>query len=258
MPFHSHDISPLSDLVDLKSVVKEDPENPEHHNLEVELGIFETEVVVDKATIAVSLKQATLALDLEGLDVVERSKYGVDHVPSKLTSKISSETTLTTTVEKSKATEAIISGEVSAIVQSAKASGSRQVKESNAASALLKETREIQVDYYPVKAVGGDKWRITDVSGKPLDSTFLNYDKLCGLKPKAGRPNRMASTLSVVARQRDMNAMIVKDTRLLSRVGTNKEKVIGILVAKGLHEAVSEVEYEGLVTLSVSKAEHEG
>lgn len=257
MPFHSQNINPLSDLVDLKSVVKEDPNNPEQHSLEVELGIFESEVVVDQATIAVSLRQATLALDLEGLEVVERSKYGIDHVPSKLTSKAAAETVLQTTVETSRAAEAIVSGELTAIMQSAKASASRRVNESNTATASMKETRETQVDHYPVKAVGGDKWRITDVDGGALDRTFLNYDRLCGLKPKSGRPNRQATTLTVYARQRDMDASILKDGRFMSRVGANKERVIGILVAKGLHEAASAVEYEGVVTLSASKAEHE-
>jgi hypothetical protein len=44
----------------------------------------------------------------------------------------------------------------------------------------------------------------------------------------------------------------------MSRVGVNKEKVIRILVAKGLHEATSQIEYDGLVTFSVSTTEYEG
>ncbi|MEH2702860.1 MULTISPECIES: hypothetical protein [Rhizobium] len=258
MPFTTNDISPLSDLVDLKSTVAVDPENTDHQELLVELGIFKTDVAVDKATISVAIKQATLAMDLEGFDVVEKSKYGVDHVPSKMTSKTVTETSLEATVERSKATEAMVSGELSALIQGAKAGATRQVKETNAAKALMKQTNESLVDFYPVKAVGGDKWRITDSNSATLDRTFLNWDKLCGLKPKSGRPNRQATSLTVYARQRDMEVSVVADSKLIKRTNANKEKVIGILLAKGLHEAVAASDYSGVVIFSVSKADYEG
>lgn len=259
MPFFPNDSNPVPQIVELKSVVKESEEDPSTFDLQVELGIFQDEVTVDRATIAVSLKQASLSMDLEGLDVVERSKYGVDHMPSKLTMKATSESTVQTSVERTRAFEAIVSGELTPLTQSVKASGSRSGKQIDTAMATLKENRETQVDFYPVKAVGNDTWRITDSAGANLDRTYLNYDKLCGLRLKSARPNHVATSISVHAPQKHINAEIVRDGRpFMSRVGANKEKVIGILVAKGLHEATSKVEYDGLVTFSVSTAQYEG
>ncbi|MDX1216285.1 hypothetical protein GOL99_12145 [Sinorhizobium medicae] len=223
------------------------------------MGIFQDEVTVDRATITVSIKQASLSMDLEGLDVVEKSKYGIDHTPSKLTMKSTSESTVQTSVEKTRAFEAIVSGELTPLTQNLKASGSRSGKEVDTAVATLKENRETQIDFYPVKAVGNDTWRVTDAAGASLDRTYLNYDTLCGLRMKPAKPNHVATSLSVHAPQKHINAEIVRDGRtLMSRVGANKEKVIGILVAKGLHEASSRVEYNGLVTFSVSTTDYEG
>ncbi|KQQ72445.1 hypothetical protein ASF70_13015 [Rhizobium sp. Leaf321] len=259
MPFHPLHINPLPQLVGLKSQVTERPDEPSQFDLQVELGIFQDEVTVDRATIAVSLKQAILSLDIDGLEIIEKSKYGVDHAPSKLTVKMTSESTLQTTVENVKAREAIVAGEMSAITQSAKISASGSAKQTDTSVASLKENRETQSDYYPVKAIGNDAWRITDAAGANLDRTFLNFDVLCGVRMKSARPNQIATTLSLHASARNMNVEIIKDGRpLFNRVGANKEKVIGILVAKGLHEASSQVDYNGVVTFSVSKTEYEG
>lgn len=259
MPFFPNNTNPVADLVELKSVVKEPEEGSAEFELQVELGIFPGEVTVDKATIVVSIKEARLSMHLDGLEVVEKSKYGIDHMPSKLTMKSTSESTVQTSVENTKAFEAIVSGEFSALTQSVKASGSKSGKQVDTAMAVLKESREAQVDYFPVKAVGNDTWRITDAGGGSLDSTFLNYDKLCGIRFKAAKPNHVATQLSVYAIQRHINAEIVKDGRaFMTRVGADKEKVINILVAKGLHEATSKVEYDGVVTFSVSTTDYEG
>lgn len=259
MPFFPNDTNPLPQIVELKSVVKENGRDPTTFDLQVELGIFQDEVTVDRATIAVSLKQASLSMNLEGLDVVEKSKYGIDHTPSKLTTKATSESTVQTSVEKTRAFEAIVSGELTPLTQGVKASGTRSGKQVDTAMAILKENRETQIDFYPVKAVGNNTWRITDAAGANLDRTYLNYDTLCGLRMKSAKPNQVATSLSVHAPQKHINAEIVRDGRtLISRVGSNKEKVIGILVAKGLHEATSKVEYNGLITFSVSATEYEG
>lgn len=259
MPFYPNDTNPLPQIVGLKSVVKENGDDPTNFDLRVELGIFQDEVTVDRATIAVSLKQASLSMDLQGLDVVEKSKYGIDHMPSKMTTKTTSESTVQSSVEKTRAFEAIVSGELTPLTQGLKGSGSRSGTQVDSALATLKENRETLVDFYPVKAVGNDTWRITDAGGANLDRTFLNYDTLCGLRMKPAKPNHVATSLSVHAPQKHINAEIVRDGRgFMSRVGSNKEKVIGILVAKGLHDATSRVEYDGLVTFSVSTTEYEG
>ncbi|TBC66364.1 hypothetical protein ELH27_27485 (plasmid) [Rhizobium leguminosarum] len=260
MRFFPNHTNPLPQIVELKSAVSENREDPATFDLQVELGIFQDEITIDRATISVSLKQASLSMDLQGLEVVEKSKLGIDHTPSKLTMKATSESTIQTSVERTRAFEAIVSGELTPLTQGLKGSGSRSGKEINAAVATLKENRETQVDFYPVKAVGNDTWRITDAAGANLDRTFLHYEKLCGLRMKATKPNRVATSLSVHAPQKHINAEIIRDGRgaLMSRVGVNKEKVIRILVAKGLHEATSQIEYDGLVTFSVSTTEYEG
>ncbi|TAW02082.1 hypothetical protein [Rhizobium ruizarguesonis] len=259
MPFFPNDTNPLAQIVELKSVVKQNGEDATTFDLQVELGIFQDEVTVDRASIAISLKQASLSMDLQGLEVVERSKYGIDHTPSKVSMKATSESTVQTSVEKTRAFEAIVSGELGLLAQGVKGSGNRSGKQVEAAMATLKENRETQVDFYPVKAVGNGTWRVTDVAGANLDQTFLNYDTLCGLRMKSPKPNHVATGLSVHAPQKHITAEIVSDGRaVLSRVGANKQKVIGILVAKGLHEATSKVEYNGLVTFSVSTTEYEG
>jgi hypothetical protein len=221
----------------------------------VELGVFHEEVDLGKLTISVGIRKATLSLDLEGLEVVEKSKFGVDTAPAKISTKTSTESVVQTSLEASVAAEAIASAEIGTLPMAVKASTSVSGKATNAASATMKSTRETDTDHVTVKAVGNDMWRITEPDGVVLDRHYMNYDELCRLRPQGAKPNRQRAELRVFARQRDMDVAVVRDDRMFGSQA--KDKIIGILVAKALNEVAGDGEYDGVVTFSVSKVEHE-
>lgn len=256
MPYRSHDVNPVSQLVELKSVIIESNDGTDSvRPLSVELGIFHEEVELGKLTISVGTRKANLSLDLEGMEVVEKSKRGVDAAPANISTKTSTESMVQTSLETSVAAEAIASTEISMLSNAVKASGSISGKATNTATAIMKASRETDKDHVIVKAVGNDMWRIAEPDGVVLDRHYLNYDELCRLRPAGPKPNRQRAELSVFARQRDLDVIVLKDGRLLGSHA--KDKIIGILMAKALNEVCDPADYDGVVTFSVSKVEHE-
>ncbi|MDR6664001.1 hypothetical protein [Rhizobium sp. 1399] len=258
MPFQSRNHNPLPQVVELKSVVTEIEETPGRYKLETELGIFEEDISLDKATISVGLTKASLSLAIDGLDMDEKTKFGVHHVPSRMM-KVNRKANIEAGVEEAKAYELIAGGEISMLTPSGKASASKSGKTTHTAKASLQEETEVQMEHLPVKYVGNETWRVTDPSGEVLDATYLNYDTLCEMTAKATKPNRVQAVLSVHAKAKDISAVVTSDGKLLSdRTRWNKERVLGILVSKALHEVAEDANYRGTVTFSASVATDEG
>ncbi len=258
MPFQSLNHNPLPQVVELKSVVTENTQDPGRYRLETELGIFEDEITLDKATIAVGLTKASLSLAIDGLDMNEKTKFGVHHVPSQMM-KVQRRASIEAGIEETKAHELIAAGEISMLTPSVKASASKSGKTTHTAKASLQEDSEVQLEHLPVKYVGNESWRVTDPSGKTLDATYLNYDPLCELTAKETKPNRVQTVLSVHAKAKDISAVVIRDDKFFGdRTKLNKEKVLGILVAKALHEVTGQAEYRGTITFSASVASDEG
>ncbi|MBY5318206.1 hypothetical protein [Rhizobium leguminosarum] len=258
MPFQSRNHNPLAQVVELKSVVTESEQDPGRYALETELGIFEEEITLDKATISVGLTKASLSLAIDGLDIEEKTKFGVHHVPSQMM-KVQRRTNIEAGIEETKAHELIASGEISMLTPTGKGSAARSGKTTHTAKASFQEESEVQIEHLPVKYVGNDTWRVTDPAGKTLDATYLNYDRLCDLKTKDAKPNRIRTVLSVHAKAKDISAVVTHDERFFGdRTKLNKEKVLGILVSKALHEIAEEAEYRGTITFSASVATNEG
>ncbi|MDX0599617.1 hypothetical protein GOD17_31720 [Sinorhizobium medicae] len=258
MPFQSRNHNPLPQVVELKSVVTQDEEAPGRYRLETELGIFEDEIVLDKATISVGLTKASLSLAIDGMDMDEKTKFGVHHVPSRMM-KVQRRASIEAGVEESRARELIAGGEISMLNSSGEVSASKAGKTTRTAKASLQEESEAQMEHLPVKYVGNETWRVTDPSGEALDATYLNYDVLCEMTAKATKPNRVQTVLSVHAKAKDINAVVTHDDKLLSnRTKLNKDRVLNILVAKALHEVAEQADYRGMITFSASVAVDEG
>ncbi|GAC1046324.1 hypothetical protein [Rhizobium sp. No.120] len=258
MSFQSRNHNPLPQVVELKSAVAESDEVPGRYRLETELGIFEDEIVLDKATISVGLTRAILSLAIDGLDMDEKTKFGVHHIQSRMM-KVQRRSSIEAGLEETKAHELIAGGEVSMLSPSGKASATKSGKATHTAKTSLQEETEVEMEHLPVKYVGNETWRVTDPSGEVLDATYLNYDVLCEMTAQETKPNRVQTVLSAHAKARDVNAVVTHDERMFSdRTKWNKERVIGILVAKALHEVAEEAEYRGTITFSASVASDEG
>lgn len=257
MPYRSHNTNPVRQLVELKTAVREGrAEDGTDHGLTVGLGIFQDEVEVDKITVAVGIKKAIVSVDLEGMEIVDGSKLGLDVAPARVSAKTSMESTVQTGLESSLAHDVIAAAEIGALASSGKTSVSASGKQTHSASASLKTVREIAVDHVTVKAVGNDMWRVTEPDEAVLDRHYLDHEQLCAIRPLGAKPNRQHVEVSVFARQKEMEVTVTRDDRMISR-SKAKDKIIGILVAKALHEVNDRSDYDGVVTFSVSKVEHE-
>ena len=257
MPFRSQNENPVRHIVELKTTVVElETADGGRHDLTVGLGIFQDEVEIDKITVAVGIKKAIVSVDLEGLEMVDGSKMGVDVAPARILTKTSAESAVQTSVETAVASEAIAAGEIGALSAAGKVSVNASGKQTQSASASLKTMRESVNEHVTVKAVGNDMWRVTEPDEAVLDRTYLNHVPLCAFRPVGAKPNRQRVEVSVFAKEKDMQVEVTRDARLIPR-SRAKEKMVGILVAKALHEVNGGTEYEGVVTFSTSKVEHE-
>ena len=257
MPFRSQNTNPVRQLVELKTSVREsNAENGSRHDLEVGLGVFQDEVDIDKVTIAVGIKKAILSVDLEGMEIVDGSKFGLDIAPARTSTKTCAESTVQTAVETAVAAEAIAAGEIGALSATGKLSVNASGKQTQSASASLKTTRESAAEHVTVKAVGNDMWRVTELDEAVLDRTYLSEQPLCAVRPVRAKPNRQHIEVTVFAKEKEMDVSITRDDRLIPR-SKAKDRIVGILVAKALHELNGSKDYEGVVTFSRSKVEHE-
>ncbi|MDQ0513527.1 hypothetical protein [Ancylobacter amanitiformis] len=257
MSFRSYNDNPLADIVDLQSVLDVgDPQNGAY-TLKAELAIFPGEVAVDQMIIKVSLRQVTLGLRLDGLDVVQGTRYGVDLVPEVIETRTAVDQEIVTSVEAVVATKAIAEGEITPLLQQAKLGATRDKSRTDKSTATLRQKSERRTTHHPVRAMGNNNWRVSEPSDSELDHHYLNDTPLCELRHNSVNPNRIATTLAVSTPARQVTTTVLKDDKLL-RLSHNKERVLAILVAKALNKVSGSAEYNGEVTFSTSTAEYEG
>lgn len=257
--YTSLDTNPLANLVELTSVLVEHGTLPDQCKLQVTLGVFADDVHLDGAIIEVGITNASLALSVSGMGIVDRSKLGIDEAPKEIDLSSQSATTVSTRAENSVAAKAIFEGKISATDLSANSSLSESRQRSDSSEVKLTETRENVAKHLPVKSVGNNTWRISELNNEKLDKTYINCETLCELihKPMA---NKISAELNVYAKQRNIHAKITEDRKiaLFGRSKYNAKKVIGILVAKALHELNSDRPFEGIVHFSKSTSEFDG
>jgi hypothetical protein len=216
--------------------------------LATELRIGCAEFEDTEPPFSVRLKQLLLEFDISGLDILPGTRLGeptlTNEVAIKSTEKHELKTTL---IGKAAAQLSLSSGGLKGDV-----GGS---SEGNISSAKIK-SRELSEEhqFLRVRALGGDKWRVSEPDGAHLDGTYLDGTKpLCTLKQ---RPK--SNFTSIVARagvkQRDLD--FESSSRLFNRLTMTQRKIFQVFVAKVLDNATDK--YRGKVSLSEVEAAHEG
>jgi hypothetical protein len=194
----------------------------------------------------VELDKANLALDLDGFDVVPKSRFGEPTKPNDVSieHKVIHETTRQAELGgKLDGTAALQpSGSISA-----NASASAGVKATHSASG--QQTQR----HLRVKARGNLIWEVTEPSlqgpSKPLDDTYLHDDVLCKVKALPGA-NQLAAKLVAFARKRDIRINAKKQSIFYPFRSVNHEKMLNVLIAKVLNSSPSN---GGILTFSVSE-----
>lgn len=256
MPYKVRNENPVGDLVELKSRVSQDAEAGVHSDLEVELRVHPYEFEDSLGTISICFTQATLALELVGLEVVPNTKFGQPLVGQTMR-EIERETTSGTTTDTSKEAKGAVGTKASALDAGGnlELSGATSSKQAN--SQTVKETEKVQTKHMPVRAVGGNKWTIASSDGS-LDGVYLDYHRLCSLTPVWGG-NRQAVTAELLVKQKHMRSTLEKREGVVNAIfqTVNQKRIAGILVAKSIHTETTSAPYSGVLCLARSEASDE-
>lgn len=240
----SNDQNSLPDLIEVITRVANSNE-PNNKEIRVELRINSVTLVADdNLEFVVQLDRASLAMDLDGLEVVPKSRHGEPIKPNDVS------------IEHKMTNQQTRKGEVSGHAElnlSQKPSGSLGMKAAGSAASTLTESVSSKEKYnlLRVKARGNLTWEVSEPAeiGKPLDDTYLNDDVLCKVKALPGA-NMLAVRLDTFARKRDIKITPVSKLSKFAFKSTNHEKMFNALVAKSLGHNIGN---GGIVTFSVSE-----
>jgi hypothetical protein len=235
--------NPLPDLVEVKATLVPDEEADGNYELSVELRVHPCEIDEEIGTISVEIIEATLSLDIGGVIIVPKTKFG----QPVLAPIVKRETQLEETTNLSQDNETAQafggSGSVGLSIGGpkfdGKADGKRQAKVKSSSAATLKKSTTEETEFQRVKAIGNDNWKISAEAGKPLDGVFINHDPLCKLSPVAGS-NRIYAETQLIVKQRNMSTKLIPPKGLNRFFQTDKQaKIAAILMNKSLNNKIS-------------------
>ncbi|MCZ7448139.1 hypothetical protein [Rhizobium rhizogenes] len=195
MTLRATDTNPFPGLSEVKTSLVD--AGSHSYELLTELRIHPTEVEGEKHTVSVEVLEATITLELEGLDIVPQSKRGQPVVPAD--------------------------GEVP----------------------------PHKVRHFPVKAVGRDKWKVSEKQA-PLDGVYIDFQPLCGLSPIVGS-NRRRCVTSLGVKQKHLKL----DALSPPIWGVSQDKLLAVLLAKSLHDRTSSGIFRGELIISRSEVDDE-
>ncbi len=228
------------DLIELRTWLK--PKGKQVQ-LIADLRAFSAEMEGDGFTASVAIKKATIEVELDGLDFAPGLRFGEPVAKAKTS----------TTVEKDqRKTEAEVKGKASIdtslvpIVGGA-AKGTMAVSQTSTTTTTTKE------HHYPVRAIPGGRWLVTEPEDGPLSNSYLTGDALCDTVPITGS-NRLGSTTRITAKQKDL---VIKPVgKFFERFNVNQERLAAVVLAKALN-GPREEGYRGVLVLCESEAEPE-
>ncbi|MCZ4345499.1 hypothetical protein [Devosia neptuniae] len=246
----------MSDLVELKTRITHDEDDNVASHVEIELRIHPHEIEDALGTILVCFTQATLALEINGVEVAPNSKFG-QPVASPTKREVTRETTTAAAKDTSTEGKATVGGKLSVMDQSASLEASAGASQKRSASQSVKETETVSTTHIPVRAVGSDKWTITSENGV-LDAVYLDYDRLCSLSPVWGG-NRQTVTTYLLVKQKHMRAALEPRDGVVNAIfqTVNQMRIANILAAKSIHSEASSSPYSGVICLAKSEATDE-
>jgi hypothetical protein len=240
----ANDRNTLPDLIEVITRLANGNE-PDSKEIRVELRINSVTLVADDdLEFVVQLDRANLALDLDGFEVIPKSRHGEPVKPNDVS------------VEHKMTNQHTRKGEISGSAElklSQKPSASLGMKAAGSAASTLTESVSSKEKYnlLRVKARGNLTWEVSEPAeiGKPLADTYLNDDVLCRIKALPGA-NMLAVRLDAFARKRDIKITPVSKLSKFTFKSNNHEKMFNALVAKSLGHNNGN---GGILMLSVSE-----
>lgn len=103
-----------------------------------------------------------------------------------------------------------------------------------------------------VKAIGHDKWKVSERDQKALDAVYIDHEPLCGLKSSSGT-NRKTCIATLTVRQKHLR-LAASPSPLF---GVSQEKLLAVLLAKSLHERTASGPFRGELVLSRTETSDE-
>ncbi|NPV19375.1 hypothetical protein [Bradyrhizobium aeschynomenes] len=239
-----NDNNSLPDLIELIARVGND-DDIASKEVRVELRINSLTLTTDDCfEFTVQLERANLCLDLDGLEVVPKSRFGEPIKPNDVS------------VEHKLTNEKTQSGEISGNLQvdiNLQPTASIGGKVAGSATSRTTESVSSQQTYnfLRVKARGNLTWEISEPGdlSKPLGDTYLNDDVLCKLNATPGA-NMLAVKLVAFARKRDIKITPTSKLSRFSFKSKNHERLFTALVAKSLAHTQTN---GGTITFSMSE-----
>ncbi len=247
--------NPVPELVEMQAELVQyynDAISP--YELLVYLRIHEDEIDTDNGVFRIGMKRATLALKRYGFDIKPGTRFGEEISPTTTQRQIQTSKTTIVSNESTKSKGSKVGAKASSIPElSGEASGSFMNKEGSSCEASTSE--KIRHNHFVIKAIGNDRWIISEHDSKPLNKTYINNATLCELILK-DRSNKFLLELVLLIKQKDLT--IDFDPSCLTGhiqkkfPNSNKKRIVDILLAKGLNECspASKEQYNGVIFLS--------
>ena len=254
MAFRVTNENPLPDLVELKTKLAGGDGADLATDVRVELRIHPHEIDDHWWSVRVCFTQATLSLEVVGLEITEKSKFGQPVVPNA-TREISRESNATDAQEKT------FEGKLAAKASLQDLAGiggeaSLGMTKKASSSSSVKDVEKITIANTFVRAIGNDNWSIK--AEDILDGVYLDYDSLCSVTPSWGG-NRQGITTRLLVKQKHIRSSLVPAEGLVAGAiqTINQKRIAAILLAKSLHDETSTAQYSGVICLARSEASDE-
>jgi hypothetical protein len=242
MPIVSRNENPFPDLVEVTATLVSTEEAASNYDLLVELRVHPCEIEEEIGTISVEIFEATLSLDIGGVNIVPKTKFGQPVLAAVIHRDVQFEET--TNISTDNETSQALKGSGSAAFSisgpklEGKTEGKQEAKEKSSSGTTLKKSTTEEAEFHRIKAMGNDNWKISMEGKKPLDGVFIDNEPLCKLSPTAGG-NRIYAATELVVKQRHMNTELVSPKKAGFFRTNNQVKIASIVMKKSLNSIIS-------------------
>jgi hypothetical protein len=204
------------------------------------------------------MQEATISVDFSGLKVVPKTRHGQGETGGKTRKELQKETIVSMTGEtdKKRNVDALVGA--SATGPEGKLGLGGSSSKHNTETVTRRESESVTEDFYPVRALSFDRWKVTTKDGGPLNDAFLDNDRLCEVS-EVREANRKGAVTTLVVKQKHVNIELERKASLFALPFTrNQQALMNIVVAKSLHEHSGREEYSGELVFSQSTISDEG
>jgi hypothetical protein len=258
----SRNENPFPDLVEVKAALLVNDELEVSCDLSVELRVHPCEIEEEIGIISLEISEATLSLDISGANILPKTKLGQPVLSPIVRREIQLEETTNLSQNNEMARAFTGSGSVALSILGHKTQGNaeakREAREKSSSDATFKKSTTEEREFYRVKAVGNDDWKIAEEGGKSLDGVYIDNEPLCKLSPVSGS-NRISAETELIVKQRNMKAKLISPKGLGSLLQTNNQKKIAaILIKKSLNSTISGKKFEGVLVFARTQSFNEG